>query len=308
MEIEINNINNNPNKINSSKVIINNSFSDWVFENTFYIFKSINGIFLLVYATENKSIVLYNLLHFQVIAEIKEAHKEYITNFSHCYDKNHKMDLLMSVSRSDNKIKIWNITNYKCILNLEKVNKDGILNSACFLNYKNNNYIITSNRNWSEPEWLKVYNLKGEIITQIKNSKRNTYFVDTYYDNKKNITFIIAGNEGNVVSYNYNENDVYKIYCEKFENEVFHQSFKIYEDNGGFDSVIKLIESSDGNNGVIRIWNFHTASLLGKIKISNNNLRCICIWDINYAFVGCGDKTIKLINLENFRTYKWASK
>ena len=238
-----------------------------------------------------------------MIAEIKEAHKEYITNFSHCYDKNLKMDLLMSVSRSDNNIKIWNITNYKCILNLENVNKDGILNSVCFLSYKNNNYFITSNRNWSEPEWLKVYNLKSEIITQIKNSKRNTFFVDTYYDNKKDITFIIAGNEGEVVSYNYNENDVYKIYCEKFENDVFHQSFKIYEDNDGFNIVIKLIESSDGYNGVIRIWDFHKASLLGKVKISNNNLRCIEVWNTNYAFVGCGDKTIKLINLENFRTY-----
>lgn len=289
----------NPNQISTSKVIIENSFSDWVFENTFLTFKSFNGFFLLVYATEQKSIIFYNLIHFQIISELKNAHKEFITHFAHCYDTNLKMDLIMSISRGDNNIKIWNLTNYNCVLNMENVNANGILNSACFLNYNNDNYIVTSNRNWENPEWMKVYNLKGEKITQIKNSKRNTFFVDVYNDNVNDIVFIISGNEGNVVSYNYNENEVYNVYCEEFENDVFHLSFKIYEEKGRHNTVIKLIESSDGNNGKIRIWDFHKALLLGKFESSNNIFRCICIWDNNYVFAGCGDKTIKLINLEN---------
>ena len=36
----MNNQNFNPNQINESKVIIENSFSDWVFENTFITLKS----------------------------------------------------------------------------------------------------------------------------------------------------------------------------------------------------------------------------------------------------------------------------
>ena len=158
---------------------------------------------------------------------------------------------------------------------------------------------MTSNRNWENPEWMKVYNLKGDKITQIKNSKRNTFFVDVYYDNNNKIIFIITGNEGNVVSYNYNENEVYKVYCEDFENDVFHQSFKIFEERNRNKTIIKLIESSDGNSGIIRIWDFHEALLLGKFESSNNIFRCICVWDNNYIFAGCGDKTIKLINLEN---------
>ena len=63
----------NPNQINTSKIIIDNSFSDWVFENTFITFKSINEFFLLVYATEQKSIIIYNLMHFQLIAELKNV-------------------------------------------------------------------------------------------------------------------------------------------------------------------------------------------------------------------------------------------
>ena len=58
-----------------------------------------------------------------------------------------------------------------------------------------------------------------------------------------------------------------------------------------------MIESSyDGN---IRIWNFHSGLLLNKIKISDENLYGICLWDDNYLFVGCSDKTIKLIELNN---------
>ena len=295
----MNNQNFNPNQINESKVIIENSFSDWVFENTFITFKSFNGFFILVYATEQKSIIFYNLIHFQLISELKNAHKEFIINFAHCYDENLKMDLIMSISRTDNNIKIWNLTNYHCILDLTNVNTNGILNSACFLKYKNNNFIVTSNRNWENPEWMKIYNLKSEKITQIQNSKRNTFFVDIYYDKKNDKIYIIAGNEGNIVSYNYNENEVYNIYCEEFENDVFHQSFKIYEETKGINSVIKLIESSDGNNGIIRIWDFHSAELLGKFESSNNIFRCICVWDNNYIFAGSGDKSIKLINLED---------
>ena len=299
MEFNKQKIKDNPNFINTSKIITTNSYSDWIFENTFLIFKSFNEFFILVYATEQKSIIFYNLKHFQIISEIKNAHKEYITNFSHCYDKNLKMDLIMSISRTDSSIKIWNFTNNTCILNLININKSGILNSGCFLNYENKNYTITSNRNWVDPEPLKVFNLKGDKITQIRNSKRNTFFVNIYCDIKSNNTYLITGNEGNVVSYNYDENELYHTYCEEFENDVFHHSFKIYECENQNDKIIKLIETSDGINSVIRIWDFHSALLLGKIKSTNNVFRCIDIWNDYFAFVGCGDKSIKLINLEN---------
>ena len=59
---------------------------------------------------------------------------------------------------------------------------------------------------------------------------------------------------------------------------------------------IKLIESScDGN---IRIWNFHSNLLLTKIN-TGGELCGICLWNNNYLFAGCSDKTIKLIDLEN---------
>ena len=79
---------------------------------------------------------------------------------------------------------------------------------------------------------------------------------------------------------------------------------KYYEyDNGAHICVVilknnnqlKLIESCD--DGYIRIWDFHSANLLKKIKVNDKFLFGICLWDNNYIFVGCEDSTIKLIEI-----------
>jgi WD40 repeat protein len=122
----------NPKNIKLIKEITNNSFSDWIFENTFIVFKTINNFYLLIYATELKSIIIYDLNNFKIITEIKNSHEECITNFRHCYDKNIKTDLIMSVSRNNNNIKIWEIKYFQCLLNIKEVNTDGLLNSVHF--------------------------------------------------------------------------------------------------------------------------------------------------------------------------------
>ena len=275
--------------------ITTNSFSDWIFENSFTIFKSINDLYLLIYATELKSIICYDLINFKIITEIKNCHNGYITNFKHCYNSNIKNDLIMSVSRYDNNIKIWEIKYFQCLLNIKNIYKDGLLNSASFLKYNNNIYIITCNRNWTNPEPIKIFDLNGKKVNEIRNSNKNSFFIDVYYENKsqnKQI-FIITGNEGYIISYNFINNQTYNKYFEKNEKNIFHHSI-IINDN---EEIIKMIESSDGN-GNIRIWNFHTAQLLTKIKASNNSLRGVCLWNKDILFVGCGDKTIKIIELE----------
>ena len=298
METNLSDIDINPKKIKFLKEITNNSFSDWIFENTFIVFKTINDFFLLIYATELKSIIIYDLKNFKIISEIKNSHEEFITNFSHCYEKNIKADLIMSVSRNNNNIKIWEIKYFQCLLNLKAVNTDGLLNSSAFLNYNNNLYIITSNRNWTNPEPIKVFDLKGNKIRELLDLKVNSFFIDIYYDNKNSKIYILSGNEGNSFSYDFKEKEIYKIYQEKFENNIFHHSLVVFEDKN--DKITKLIESLDGN-GIINIWNFHLNELLRKIECSNKSLRCIVLWNSDYLFVGCGDKTIKLIEIENGR-------
>ena len=82
-------------------------------------------------------------------------------------------------------------------------------------------------------------------------------------------------------------------YLHLYNDESIHNSVVINNNK----NIIKLKESRyDGN---IRIWNFHSGNLINKIFISQYQLNGICLWDNNYLFVGCKDKTIKMVEIKN---------
>ena len=109
----------------------------------------------------------------------------------------------MSISGEDNNIRIWNINNWECILNLTNINKGGYLFSACLLNYNKNIYIITSNFNKYNSESIKIFGLNGLKINEINNLNIITFFIDTYYDNILSKYYIITGNFNFSKSYDY---------------------------------------------------------------------------------------------------------
>ena len=197
----------------------------------------------------------------------------------------------MSISADDNNIKVWNLI-YECVLNIKNINKMGYLISASFLNYSNNIYIISSNCNWiTKPEPIKVYDFKGKKIKEISNYTDNILFIDVYYDLELSKNFILTGNRGYVQSYDYDKNAIYHKYKED-DNDIQSHSSLIVNDK---EQIIKLFESCyDGN---IRIWNFHTGELLNKIKITDW-IYGLCLWNNRYLFIGCIDKTIKLIEFK----------
>ena len=284
---------------------INDSFAYDNLDNTFIIFKSINNQLYLIYATENKSIIIFDIIRNQKINEIKNAHNTYITNFRHYRDnsnENNNRDLFMSISGNDNNLKIWDLKNLDCILNIENINNTGALDSACIFNKNKKNYIITSNDTENdtsedkdadiEPESIKIYDFNGNKINELNDSKYRTFFIDTYEDALK--TYIITGNEGFVQAYDYENNEKYFKYWDPTNNNraVYgHCSIIINTDK----YMTRLFETSwDGN---IRIWNFHQGDLINKIEIGC--LQGICLSSNNkYLYVGC-DNYIKIINLEN---------
>ena len=207
----------------------------------------------------------------------------------------------MSISAEDNILKIWNLNKFKL---LEKVciicNKYGLLYSACFLNDNKQIYFISCNYNYfgntDYSESIKVFDINSNKIKSIKNSCEKAIFIDTYYDNEYSSIYIITGNNGYVKSYNYNLDKIYHKYYDNDDSD--HLSVVInYKEN-----MVKLIESSE--SGFIRIWNFHEGDLINKIQINNNKLYSICLWNCEYAFVGCEDKSIKLINLNKYECIK----
>ena len=172
----------------------------------------------------------------------------------------------------------------------KNINVHRRLYSACFFNDNNQNYIMTSHCYNDNSENIKIFDFKGNIIKEIKDYNNNTFFIDTYYDNKLNKNYIITGNDGYCKSYDYIENNVHKIYNDNDEN--CHDSIIINDK----EEIVKLIESSiDGN---IRIWNFHSGELINKIKVDKNSIYGINLWNNEYIFAGSKNKTIKLINLK----------
>ena len=275
-------------KINYFKEI-NDSYSLCSLDNIFSVFNSINDILYLIYAKENKSIILYDIINYVKICEIKNAHNKIISNFRHHLDKKNKRDLILSISSEDNNIKLWNINNLECLLNLTNIYEQGFINSVCFLeDYINNIYIITSNFNFNSFQSIKVFDFKGSKIKEINESNDKTYIIISYLDVTKNKNYIITGNMGFIKSFDFQENIIYNKYNDHSNKPHFSLIFHKEE------KILKLIDSCC--DGKIRIWNFHSAELMNIIDfyVRINN---ISLFKDKYIFVSCYDYTIRLLNL-----------
>ena len=264
--------------------------------NTFTVFESIDKILYLIYSNNKNSIILYYLIDNKKICEIKNAHKYYITNLRHYLDKYDKKDLVISISVLDSNLKIWNINDLQCLLNLECY---GDLFSSCLLYEDDQRYIITSGFKVNS---IYVYDFNGIKIKEFENSKCSC--VDTYFDKLSSKNFIIAANEGYVVSFYFKSNSLYQIYMNEYEDKyspiVIQKSVVVTGDKNN----IKLISSNAYAD--VLIWNFHSGELVKKIKVTNKicNIIGICLWNDDHLFLGCGDRSIKLINLNNGRVLK----
>ena len=101
----------NPQNFSPAIKFTNDSFSYFLLDNIFCVFKSnYNDILYLIYTTKDKnnSIVVFNILNSQKINTIKNAHDKPISNFRYYLYKECKRELLLTISAQNNNIKIWN--------------------------------------------------------------------------------------------------------------------------------------------------------------------------------------------------------
>ena len=267
------------------------------FDNSFTAFISVYVILYLIYTDDNKSIIAYNIENKKVITEIKNAHNSYINNMRHYVDKDNKRDLIISISCVDNNIKLWNVNDWSCIINLENIYFNSKIISACLLFDNNHHFIISSNFNhYFIPEKCKVFDFKGNKIEEIiepNNINDFIYFMDSYYDRQLNKNYIITCNVGYIKSYDYKLHKIYHIYYDNEDEDNIHSSAIIYKK----EEMVKLIDSSyDGN---IRIRNFHSGQLLNKIKVTSNNYKLygLCLWNDDNIIVGCENYSVIIIDI-----------
>ena len=274
--------------------IVNNSFAskDWI-DNAFTVFKSIDNILYLIYSTENKSIISYNLVVNKCIKETKNAHNKFITNLKHYLDSINNRDLIISISFDENNLKLWNFSKNECLCNINNINKSNSLVSACIINDKKQNYIITNGTNYSDN--IKIFYINGKLLEQMSSSNETTNFIESFYDNKIYKNYIVTCNEGYVKSYDFSSKK-FIIYDDNSQND--HSSLIINND----DKIVRLIEGCwDGN---IRIWNFHSGKLLKRIKVFDDCLNSIGLWGNEYIFIGCSDKKIRFVDFNKGKIVK----
>jgi len=280
-----------PNNIKFLNDVTKDSFSTELSQgNSFLVFKSFTEIFYLIYVNEKNSIISLNLLTYKKINEIKNLHNDIIISLRYYQDIIKKRDLIMMISYLDRGLKLWNINNWECLCSIKTIYKAGILLS-CFLKNTIKNFIITSNYNYKNIcGCIKVFDFLGNEKKEINYSNYNIFYIDSYYDDKLKKNFIITGNDGFSISYDFDQNKLYNKYMEK----DFSPHLCLIINNN--EKITKLIDSSDDGN--IRIWNFHSGELLNKIKASSNSIKNICLWNNEYLFIAVKEN-IKLLKINN---------
>ena len=109
------------------------SYSPYDFDNSFTIFISVYNILYLIYTDDKSSILDYDVGDKKMVIEIKNAHNSLITNFRHYIDKCNKRDLIISISCQNNNLKLWNVNDWNCVINIENIYTNSLLISACII-------------------------------------------------------------------------------------------------------------------------------------------------------------------------------
>ena len=267
------------------------------------IFKAFNGILYLIY-NNNNSLIIYNLITKQIINEVKNAHQKYISYLNHYLDNDNNEDLIISISRKSNNIKIWKFINLECIfeINDEEINDDSFYfnYNALILNINYKKYLIIS----CSIGFIKVYDFNNEIINEIRDKKFNIKYIESYYDKKSNETYLIGVNSSHLRIYKYNDKFFYKDYIDKRDKDKIQiKLFFIFENEG----VTRIIDPS--TDGTIKIWDFHSGKLLKKMKMKlekNETINAACLWKNRYLI--CGINDIRIFDLKNgkiFYKFSW---
>ena len=264
-------------------------YKNTISSNAFIIFKSFHDKYYLVYGDNSNIIISYDLTTNTKLKQVPKT-DEVTSCFNHFPDVYKKRDLIMTIHSKSKSIKVWDFRDMKLIYHFNKINKSGYLNVACFFNDNNQIYILSSNHRYTgkNVEPIKIYDLKGNKIKELKDSNENVFFLDYYYDKKQFKKYIIAGFAKYIRAYDPTNNTIYNKYKDKYN--AFHREALIND----YESTTKLIESStDGN---VRIWDFHKAELIKRIKINERETFGICLWNKESLFVGTRDKIV-LVNI-----------
>ena len=282
-----------PANLKLTKTLTKTSYIEYSIDNAFDAFETKSGELLMVFSTKFKSIEIFDIIKQKFKKTILNAHNSMILSLKYYRPKFLEKELILSSSNNpDFNVKIWDMQNWSCIFNINKIYDKGNMLAVCILfdEYQKESYIFTSN----DSGCIKIYNMNEKFIKNITKTENNeTYFLDTYYDDKELKYFLIAGEMKCVKSYELNTHQLFRTYLDT-NSFAEHTSAFIYKKEGNAE----LVECEF--YGYVRIWNFHSGNLIKKIEVCKRiPLVSMCLWNNNYLLTSCVDHTIKLIDFKN---------
>ena len=264
------------------KKIVNGHFFGFS-NNSFCAFKSIvNDYFYLIYIKDEYSLIIYDLINYQKLNEIKQ---NYINTLKHYEDSINKRDLVLLSSSLDKRIKVFNIIDCKIICDIIFPNnfEDQYLYTCCLLKDSDQQFYIVLSLS-REP--IQIFDLNGNKKSEFKNSKSyyGISFLGVYYASNSRKKYILMGGYSCCKSYDYDEYKEYKTYpCEDDEGNYF----ELIINNNGKEELLGV-----NDDGRIRIWDFHSGNLIKNYDINKRlcedfNYRYgACLWNKGYLIIG----------------------
>eukprot|EP00340_Litonotus_pictus_P006848 CAMPEP_0170514380 /NCGR_PEP_ID=MMETSP0209-20121228/942_1 /TAXON_ID=665100 ORGANISM="Litonotus pictus, Strain P1" /NCGR_SAMPLE_ID=MMETSP0209 /ASSEMBLY_ACC=CAM_ASM_000301 /LENGTH=585 /DNA_ID=CAMNT_0010798443 /DNA_START=16 /DNA_END=1773 /DNA_ORIENTATION=+ len=285
-----------PSNLKKELLIAETCQKAYTIDSVFVAFNTNDQVPYLSWTNTAHTVDIYSLEKGKITQQMK-GHNQHIYIVRHFYDKRINTDFLLSTSY-DKKAIVWRYNPetqefaihlsintshsglylYSGLLLFDFTSEKAILDSSM---------VITSVPN----EQLKIFNFKGTLIRHLGTKSDYTYYINSYYDTKKNCFYIVNANSQDVKILDYKEGTTLKVF--KDDNTSWHMSAFICDLN----NMTYLFES-DGN-GNIRIWDFEKVKISKKLTCSGCSLRGIVLWNEKLIVAASSDKSFKFFDMDS---------
>lgn len=288
----------NPNNLKKTAFLVSKQCQKgYTIDSVFCAFNTYDQNPFIAWTTSENTVEILNVNNNKI--EIKKAHNQHVYIVRHFFDKRVNIDYLLSTSY-DKKAVVYDYVSsdqtFKVLITINTAHSGLYLYSGVIVfdftsekPIQDSTLIVTS----VPHEQLKVFNLKGTLIRHLGNKSDYTYYINTYYDSKKNSFFIINANSQDIKIIDFKDGSTVKTFKEQSESHTWHMSAFIAEMN----SIYYLFET-DGN-GNIRIWNYELSQVHIKMNAPGCSLRGLILWNEKYLISASSDKSYKIFNIED---------
>ena len=253
-----------------------NSWEKHFYRNNYCLFMSFNNIIYFIYILYEKTIIAYDLENNKKVTEIKNAHEDFfgIRLLNHYQDKYNKKDLILSCSQLY--AKLWDVYNWDCLCNYDVSGDEYFIKTSYLIFYKNEFCFFMRVYNFysgggDNPDEYEIFDLKEHtVIKRTRIERKDVIYYETiFYDEKLSKNYLITGHKGYIQSLDIDKIDWRKNWKKNcflyYDRDFFGRHIKIM-----IRSNLKKIELIDlDDKGILRIWNFHSCTLLNRIKLYN---------------------------------------